>query len=175
MPRSNTTAAGALLLLLAPLLLLLRCAGCRHLSLKLNCVALNCSKIKLAKQQKRDMHAAVSLMPPPSTLLPSVPSVLVAGATRRANMLRPTIVGAQVNTAAAAACPPARRRARPPAGPPIHPAICFQEGAPQALPAIKVVGMGSCGQDLLAQVASFPRPDDKLRTETMQTQVGWAL
>lgn len=32
----------------------------------------------------------------------------------------------------------------------------------------KVVGMGSCGLDYLAQVAAFPRPDDKLRTESLE-------
>ncbi|BDA44908.1 probable ribokinase at N-terminal half [Coccomyxa sp. Obi] len=36
----------------------------------------------------------------------------------------------------------------------------------------KVVGVGSCGLDYLAQVASFPKPDDKLRTENLQTQGG---
>ena len=34
--------------------------------------------------------------------------------------------------------------------------------------ATKVVGMGSCGLDYLAQVAAFPQPDDKLRTERLQ-------
>ncbi|EFN54319.1 hypothetical protein CHLNCDRAFT_25015 [Chlorella variabilis] len=38
--------------------------------------------------------------------------------------------------------------------------------------AVKVVGMGSSGQDLLAQVAAFPRPDDKLRTEKFEAQGG---
>ncbi|KAG2424569.1 hypothetical protein HXX76_014449 [Chlamydomonas incerta] len=37
---------------------------------------------------------------------------------------------------------------------------------------IKVVGMGSCGVDYLASVAAFPRPDEKLRTETLETQGG---
>eukprot|EP00884_Botryococcus_braunii_P008294 jgi/Botrbrau1/17466/Bobra.0054s0053.1 len=36
----------------------------------------------------------------------------------------------------------------------------------------KVIGMGSCGLDYLAQVASFPSPDDKLRTERLETQGG---
>lgn len=31
--------------------------------------------------------------------------------------------------------------------------------------------MGSSGQDLLAQVAAFPKPDDKLRTEQFEAQV----
>ncbi|KXZ55104.1 hypothetical protein GPECTOR_3g258 [Gonium pectorale] len=37
---------------------------------------------------------------------------------------------------------------------------------------IKVVGMGSCGVDYLASVAAYPRPDEKLRTETLETQGG---
>lgn len=32
----------------------------------------------------------------------------------------------------------------------------------------KVVGMGSCGLDYLAQVAAFPQPDEKLRTEHLE-------
>jgi sugar/nucleoside kinase (ribokinase family) len=43
-------------------------------------------------------------------------------------------------------------------------------GAPGSGP--KVVGMGSCGLDYLAQVAAFPRPDDKLRTENLEVQRG---
>jgi len=47
------------------------------------------------------------------------------------------------------------------------------QGCSDPLPQpIKVVGMGSSGQDLLAQVASFPSPDDKLRTEQFEAQVG---
>ena len=34
----------------------------------------------------------------------------------------------------------------------------------------KVVGMGSCGLDYLAQVAAFPQPDDKLRTERLEVR-----
>ncbi|GFR48228.1 hypothetical protein Agub_g10089, partial [Astrephomene gubernaculifera] len=37
---------------------------------------------------------------------------------------------------------------------------------------IKVVGMGSCGIDYLASVAAYPKPDEKLRTETLETQGG---
>lgn len=37
---------------------------------------------------------------------------------------------------------------------------------------VKIVGMGSVGIDYLAQVATFPKPDDKLRTETLETQGG---
>ncbi|KAG2448408.1 hypothetical protein HYH02_006300 [Chlamydomonas schloesseri] len=37
---------------------------------------------------------------------------------------------------------------------------------------IKVVGMGSCGVDYLASVAAYPRPDEKLRTEKLETQGG---
>ena len=33
---------------------------------------------------------------------------------------------------------------------------------------VKVVGMGSCGLDYLAQVAAFPEPDDKLRTTALE-------
>ncbi len=32
----------------------------------------------------------------------------------------------------------------------------------------KVVGLGSCGLDYLAQVAAFPQPDEKLRTERLE-------
>ena len=32
----------------------------------------------------------------------------------------------------------------------------------------KIVGMGSAGLDYLAQVAAFPEPDQKLRTENLQ-------
>ncbi|KAL4458589.1 hypothetical protein ABPG75_013454 [Micractinium tetrahymenae] len=47
------------------------------------------------------------------------------------------------------------------------------QGCTEPLPRpIKVVGMGSSGQDLLAQVAAFPRPDDKLRTEQFEAQGG---
>jgi len=34
----------------------------------------------------------------------------------------------------------------------------------------KVVGMGSCGLDYLAQVAAFPQPDEKLRTERLEVR-----
>ncbi|GLI60496.1 hypothetical protein VaNZ11_002658, partial [Volvox africanus] len=37
---------------------------------------------------------------------------------------------------------------------------------------IKIVGMGSCGVDYLASVAAYPRPDEKLRTEKLETQGG---
>lgn len=36
----------------------------------------------------------------------------------------------------------------------------------------KVVGMGSVGMDFLASVSSFPRPDDKMRTENLDMQGG---
>lgn len=35
-----------------------------------------------------------------------------------------------------------------------------------------VVGMGSVGMDYLASVASFPRPDDKMRTQALEMQGG---
>lgn len=36
----------------------------------------------------------------------------------------------------------------------------------------KVVGLGSVGLDYLAQVAAFPKPDEKLRTKQMETRGG---
>lgn len=39
-------------------------------------------------------------------------------------------------------------------------------------PKLKVVGLGSAGLDYLAQVAAFPKPDEKLRTEQMETRGG---
>jgi sugar/nucleoside kinase (ribokinase family) len=58
--------------------------------------------------------------------------------------------------APAPASPPSRRTARPP--------------PPQDGPV--VVGCGSCGVDYLAAVAAFPKPDEKLRTEALETQGG---
>ena len=47
------------------------------------------------------------------------------------------------------------------------------QGASATLPApIKIVGMGSAGVDYLAQVAAYPQPDEKLRTERLETQGG---
>ena len=37
---------------------------------------------------------------------------------------------------------------------------------------VTLVGMGSVGMDFLASVASFPKPDDKMRTEELETQGG---
>lgn len=52
------------------------------------------------------------------------------------------------------------------------PSTTMIQGCTDPLPApVKVLGMGSSGQDLLAQVAAFPRPDDKLRTEQFEAQV----
>ena len=34
-----------------------------------------------------------------------------------------------------------------------------------------MIGLGSCGLDYLALVASFPKPDDKLRTEKMEVKI----
>lgn len=45
------------------------------------------------------------------------------------------------------------------------------QGGPLPNP-IKVVGMGSAGIDYLAQVASYPKPDEKLRTERLEAQGG---
>ncbi len=39
----------------------------------------------------------------------------------------------------------------------------------------KIVGMGSCTIDYLASVAAFPRPDDKLRTETLEVSMYLAV
>ncbi|KAI8108900.1 hypothetical protein M9435_005317 [Picochlorum sp. BPE23] len=46
----------------------------------------------------------------------------------------------------------------------------FQGGPEQQVK--KVVGMGSAGMDYLAEVASFPKPDDKMRTENLELQGG---
>ena len=35
----------------------------------------------------------------------------------------------------------------------------------------KVAGMGSAGLDYLALVSSFPKPDDKIRTESFEVQI----
>ena len=35
----------------------------------------------------------------------------------------------------------------------------------------KVVGLGGVGLDYLAQVAAFPKPDEKLRTEKMEVKL----
>lgn len=58
------------------------------------------------------------------------------------------------------------------APPPARRARCAQ-GSQEPLPAppVRVVGMGGVGVDYLAAVASFPRPDDKLRTEALEVQV----
>jgi len=37
---------------------------------------------------------------------------------------------------------------------------------------VTLVGMGSVGMDFLASVASFPKPDDKMRTEELETEGG---
>ncbi|GBF88472.1 hypothetical protein Rsub_01185 [Raphidocelis subcapitata] len=47
------------------------------------------------------------------------------------------------------------------------------EGCTEPLPRrIKVVGCGSCGVDYLASVAAYPKPDEKLRTDTLEVQGG---
>eukprot|EP00890_Picochlorum_soloecismus_P000195 jgi/Picsp_1/1176/NSC_04657-R1_-type carbohydrate kinase len=43
---------------------------------------------------------------------------------------------------------------------------------PQTCDTIKVVGMGSAGMDYLAEVSSFPKPDQKMRTENFELQGG---
>ena len=34
----------------------------------------------------------------------------------------------------------------------------------------KIVGMGACGLDYLAEIAQFPEPDAKLRTESLRVR-----
>jgi sugar/nucleoside kinase (ribokinase family) len=46
----------------------------------------------------------------------------------------------------------------------------YMQQSPASAP--KVVGMGSAGLDYLAQVAEYPRPDEKLRTERLELQGG---
>jgi sugar/nucleoside kinase (ribokinase family) len=67
--------------------------------------------------------------------------------------------------AAAAAPPPPRPR-----GPP--PPRAAAEPPPAAPRGPKVLGVGSAGVDYLAQVAAFPAPDAKLRTERLEAQGG---
>jgi hypothetical protein len=51
--------------------------------------------------------------------------------------------------------------------------LCPAQGCAEPLPApIKVVGCGSSGVDYLASVAAYPRPDEKLRTDTLEVQGG---
>ncbi len=46
---------------------------------------------------------------------------------------------------------------------------CPAQGCGTPLPQpVKVVGVGSAGVDYLASVAAYPRPDEKLRTETLE-------
>ena len=37
---------------------------------------------------------------------------------------------------------------------------------------IKIVGCGSCGVDYLASIASYPKPDQKLRTDALEVNRG---
>ena len=37
----------------------------------------------------------------------------------------------------------------------------------------KVVGMGSCGLDYLAQVDAFPKPDAKIRTQQLEVLLAY--
>eukprot|EP00878_Enallax_costatus_P034999 GHUV01038957.1.p1 GENE.GHUV01038957.1~~GHUV01038957.1.p1 ORF type:complete len:333 (+),score=19.32 GHUV01038957.1:577-1575(+) len=47
------------------------------------------------------------------------------------------------------------------------------EGCITQLPEkVKIVGCGSCGVDYLASIASFPKPDQKLRTDALEVQGG---
>lgn len=83
----------------------------------------------------------------------------VRGAARRAARLRP----ARVLRQAAKPAPAGRRAAKPP---PTAPQGC---AAPLPAP-VKVVGCGSCGVDYLASVAAYPKPDEKLRTDTLEVR-----
>jgi hypothetical protein len=66
----------------------------------------------------------------------------------------------------------ARTRRAPAAGAPRRRAA---QGAPAAPPPkAKVVGCGSSGVDYLAAVAAYPRPDQKLRTESLQARARWS-
>lgn len=48
------------------------------------------------------------------------------------------------------------------------PRCLLQAGSPQLQREIKVVGCGSCGVDYLASIATFPHPDQKLRTDALE-------
>eukprot|EP00873_Tetraselmis_striata_P005110 jgi/Tetstr1/425374/TSEL_015821.t1 len=70
-------------------------------------------------------------------------------------------------TARGAAAAVGRRRA---AG--VDAAESFNSPSSPREDAVKVVGCGGIGIDYLASVASFPKPDDKLRTQALQVQGG---
>lgn len=70
---------------------------------------------------------------------------------------------ARVLRQAAKPAPAGRRAAKPP---PTAPQGC---AAPLPAP-VKVVGCGSCGVDYLASVAAYPKPDEKLRTDTLEVR-----
>ena len=48
----------------------------------------------------------------------------------------------------------------------------YLQGLERLMPTeAKVVGMGGCGVDYLAQVACYPKPDAKLRTEQLEASM----
>ncbi|KAK9808210.1 hypothetical protein WJX73_009115 [Symbiochloris irregularis] len=51
-------------------------------------------------------------------------------------------------------------------------ACAQQASATQAQPGPKIVGFGMCCMDYLAQIANYPAPDAKLRTERLETSSG---
>ena len=53
-----------------------------------------------------------------------------------------------------------------------RPSFCHQRIQHVACKAAKVVGVGSCCVDYLASVASYPKPDQKLRSESLEVQGG---
>ncbi|EFJ40764.1 hypothetical protein VOLCADRAFT_84359 [Volvox carteri f. nagariensis] len=85
---------------------------------------------------------------------------------RRVPITKPFGTGLAVKAARFPLCHPASMAVRASAAASFQ--GCYQPLAQQ----IKIVGMGSCGVDYLASVASFPRPDEKLRTEKLETQGG---
>ena len=49
--------------------------------------------------------------------------------------------------------------------------LCCALSSGEAQEKAKVVGLGGVGLDYLAQVAAFPKPDEKLRTEKMEVNL----
>lgn len=50
-----------------------------------------------------------------------------------------------------------------------------QSGAPQVQAGPKIVGFGLCCMDYLAQIATYPEPDAKLRTERLEVSLWGSL
>ena len=77
----------------------------------------------------------------------------------------------QGSSAAAAAGPQHAGGSLPPLLSRPHTPGARAQGCAAPLPEpIKVVGCGSCGVDYLASVAAYPRPDEKLRTDTLEVR-----